>query len=177
MGFLDSASSLINRGVAQAGRGTKVVSLKAQIADLNRSRTSLCAKLGEALFEVTKGDPAIREPHEALYAAIEEIDTRCELARQELGAVEREMRASASVLAAPGVSSATIACASCGASLSEGALFCPECGAKVRQPEDVVQEDNAQAVRVCPACGAEVGEEEAFCMHCGTSLRAESEES
>lgn len=46
MGFLDNASNLLNRGVANAGRGTKVISLKAQIADLGRSRNSLMAQLG-----------------------------------------------------------------------------------------------------------------------------------
>ena len=92
MGFLDNASNLLNRGVANAGRGTKVISLKAQIADLGRSRNSLMAQLGESLYEETRTNDAFRNSRERLYASIENLDAQRAALQQELASVEQQMR-------------------------------------------------------------------------------------
>ena len=53
-------------------------------------------------------------------------------------------------------------CEQCGASLSDGARFCPSCGAR--------QASAAPARQFCPACGAEAGTGDVFCAQCGSPL-------
>lgn len=52
---------------------------------------------------------------------------------------------------------ATTKCVKCGATLAEGAKFCPECGAK-------------QEAKFCPKCGTKVGADAKFCPECGEKL-------
>lgn len=52
-------------------------------------------------------------------------------------------------------------CKECGAQLSDHALFCGTCGARVRGQEEK---------RVCPNCGAEAPSHMIFCAQCGTRL-------
>ena len=51
---------------------------------------------------------------------------------------------------------ALIKCSKCGASVPQGAKFCPECG----QPMNVV----------CPKCGAKVKSGMKFCPECGAKI-------
>ena len=60
-----------------------------------------------------------------------------------------------------------VCCKNCGAELSEGDMFCMNCGAKVELP---VKE---APVKVCISCGAALGEEDMFCMNCGTKQVSE----
>ncbi len=52
---------------------------------------------------------------------------------------------------------ATEKCPSCGASVKQGAKFCPECGKPMQA--------------LCPKCGKPVKEGSKFCPECGTSLQ------
>lgn len=52
-----------------------------------------------------------------------------------------------------------VKCQNCGAALTQGAKFCPECGTKVELPQKAA----------CPHCGAEV-QGGKFCPECGGSL-------
>lgn len=54
-------------------------------------------------------------------------------------------------------------CQNCGASLSEGAMFCGVCGAR--------QETQPQK-RICPNCRNELAEGMVFCDRCGTKYTA-----
>ncbi len=53
-----------------------------------------------------------------------------------------------------------IVCAGCGAALSNGAKFCPECGEKTPQP------------KCCPSCGVPQSGPAKFCPECGANLNA-----
>ena len=53
-------------------------------------------------------------------------------------------------------------CSSCGASLREGAKFCPACG--------TVCTEEAPAPAVCPACGAPLEKGDAFGLSCGAKI-------
>lgn len=171
MGFLDNASNLLNRGVANAGRGTKVISLKAQIADLGRSRNSLMAQLGESLYEETRTNDVFRNSREGLYASIENLDAQRAALQQELASVEQQMRPTPVIQpAAPtgfvaGGAPAARACSQCGSLMGPDDQFCFNCGARYESP--------AERGRVCAACGSALGPDDAFCMSCGQPVQAE----
>ncbi len=78
-------------------------------------------------------------------------------------------------------------CASCGAALSEGAKFCPECGEKVLPPTPAgmivcpecgktvakgkfCSECGYKFLTACPKCGAEITGGAKFCPECGEKL-------
>lgn len=54
-------------------------------------------------------------------------------------------------------------CQKCGASLSEGAVFCAKCGEKVTVeiPDDL---------RKCPQCGTPIKNDAKFCVKCGANI-------
>lgn len=57
----------------------------------------------------------------------------------------------------PAATAVVTACASCGAPLGAGQAFCPQCGAKIAEPKELV----------CSGCGAQLHEGQAFCDRCG----------
>ena len=56
-------------------------------------------------------------------------------------------------------------CQNCGASLADGAKFCPECGAR-QEPAA----PSASAQNLCPFCGEALEADSVFCESCGRSL-------
>jgi len=64
-------------------------------------------------------------------------------------------------------------CPNCGNQVSEGALFCDQCGTRLPQPEVAVPEPAvapAGGSVVCPTCGAGNVPGEAFCDYCGSPM-------
>ena len=74
-------------------------------------------------------------------------------------------------------------CARCGAPLEEDQLFCINCGAKVEEMAEPVQQETGNAVQeeyrqpepvqnkiLCPNCGKEVKPGQKFCTSCGTPI-------
>lgn len=157
MGLLDNASNLLNKGVANASRGTKVLSLKAQIADLDRTRNAFMSKLGESLYEETRTSQVFREGRETLYGSIEHLEEQRMALQQELAVLERQMSADP-VHAA----TSTLRCPQCGGLLEAGDQFCSICGAQC--------ESSLASSRCCASCGSELGVDDAFCMNCGASV-------
>jgi len=155
MSILDSAGDLINRGVANAGRGTKSVTLKAQIKDLGKRRESAMADLGASLYEETRNDPDFRASRESLFSAIENLDAQIESLQNELDA--------ANLVVPQPAGEVGIVCPACGTNIPAGDAFCMGCGAKV---EPVVQASSL----ACSNCGRQVEEDDLFCMGCGTPV-------
>ncbi|OWT33603.1 hypothetical protein BGI41_01585 [Methanobrevibacter sp. 87.7] len=49
----------------------------------------------------------------------------------------------------------------CGCKLKEGAIFCPNCGVKIQDDEELK----------CPNCDFVVSKDDNFCMNCGFKLK------
>lgn len=63
------------------------------------------------------------------------------------------------------------ACVKCGAELTAGSLFCPNCGAKQPEaPAPSAAEPVQASTAVCPNCGTEMPSGMSFCTNCGTKL-------
>lgn len=150
--MFDNASNIVNRGIASAGRGTKSLSLKAQIGDLGKRREELTAKLGASLFEETRNDSRLRLPRESMYAAIEGLDKQLAALQRELSLIERQAHASE-------VSSPVMACSACGNPVALTDAFCANCGANVAEAK--------KDMRLCAQCGSLLSAEDLFCMVCG----------
>lgn len=125
MGFLDNVTSAVNRGTAAAGRGADKIKLSARIGELNKQRQALAAQLGASLYEATRNDAALVSGREALYEGIARVDAEREECQRQIAAIDEQAAAPA-----PSAPSGP-ACASCGAPLGEGDMFCMACGAKV----------------------------------------------
>ncbi|MFQ6101181.1 MAG: zinc-ribbon domain-containing protein [Anaerolineae bacterium] len=65
---------------------------------------------------------------------------------------------------APPATPLGLTCPQCGASLRDGATFCPQCGSPVPKAAPPA----SAADRFCPNCGASIRERARFCAQCGT---------
>lgn len=185
MGFLDSAGELLNKGVANAGRGTKAISLKAQISDLGQTRSNLMSQLGESLYESVRFDANLRSGLESLFSAIEGIDAQLAALRRELAVVDLQMNTVSAV--ASGYTGRM--CGNCGKPMADEDAFCMSCGERyvekpassgtsASQPSSALADarcPDAAPAQVCLACGAVAADDDAFCMGCGTPLPKEQE--
>lgn len=186
MGLLEDANDLINRGVASAGRGTKAITLKAQISELDKRGIELYAQLGRAGFEVLKGDDAFSGSQSALFSAIADHERQ----RAALAAELEQVRALGETAVTPAVSTmgvssgptgstavaceasgsavrgATVACPQCNGANKRTAAFCIHCG--TRLPDDLG--DSAEPVPTCARCGAELRSGASFCVACGAAI-------
>lgn len=170
MGFLDEATSMLNRGMAATGRAAETVKLKNQLNAANKNRQQLAAQLGAALYEATKDDPSLREGREALYDAIAACDAERDGYLRQISALEAESAAATQA-------AITYQCHVCGASIHEGDLFCSGCGT----PAETIKEQKKSAssvalpAKACATCGASLSEGDRFCMSCGTKVIAAPE--
>ncbi|MCL2631725.1 MAG: zinc ribbon domain-containing protein [Coriobacteriia bacterium] len=138
--ILNSAGNLLNRGVAAAGRGTKTISLRAQINDLVKRREKLTSDLGASIYLETRYDPVFRAPRESYYSAIESIDAQVEALQAEINVIEQDAQVGAAqpVVGAPPVgypAQQAATCSTCGVILDPADAFCRNCGAPVPKTE------------------------------------------
>ena len=131
MGFLDDLTETLNRGASVTAKTANVLKLKAQIADLNNQRRNLCAGLGAALNDRTKGDVAFTDGLEDFYNGIENCDQRIADLQHQVDRVEKEGPARANAK-----SKWMKTCATCGYSIGASDMFCSRCGTPVPR-EDV----------------------------------------
>ena len=148
--ILENAGNLFNRGVAAAERGTKSLSLKSQINDLNRQREKLTSDLGASIYQETRYDTTFRAPREGFYSAIESVDAQIATIQAELTALEQEAQAAAN-------QPMTVQPAAPAASTPDG-----------YQPVGA----GVPAELKCPSCGAVAQSSDAFCRSCGTAIPA-----
>lgn len=135
MGFLDDLTVTLNKGASVTAKAANVLKLKAQVADLNSQRRNLCAGLGAAVYDRTRGDAAFTSGLEDFYSGIEGCDERiADLQRQ----IEQ---AEASDPVSPGKDSRWMkTCPTCGCSLNATDMFCCRCGAPVSQGAESAQQ-------------------------------------
>jgi len=184
MGLLDEAGNLFSKGVASAQKGTRTISLKNQMNDLNKRRDSLTSELGSSLFEETRYDPKFREPRESLYASIESIDLQKVSILAELANIELQAQMAATNQQAPlDATQPTITCPTCSRPVLIDDTFCPGCGTNLTtvkadvgsdDTEDDSEESPAPPTKkkpgFCTNCGCENIAKTAFCRNCGEKL-------
>jgi hypothetical protein len=130
--ILENAGNLFNRGVAAAERGTKSLSLKSQINDLNRQREKLTSDLGASIYQETRYDTTFRASREGFYSAIESVDAQIATIQDELTALEQEAQAAANQpMTVQPVVPAEHKCPSCGAIAQSSDAFCRSCGTAI----------------------------------------------
>ena len=135
MGFLDDMAATLNKGASITAKTANVLKLKAQVADLNSQRRNLCAGLGAAVYDRTRGDAAFIAGLEDFYSGIEGCDERIADLQRQIEQVE----ASESVI--PGKDSRWMkTCPTCGCSLNAADMFCSRCGAPVPQGAEPAQQ-------------------------------------
>lgn len=103
----------------------------------------LIFSLGEAVYEAEKDNTEC--PY---YSFIKEIKDKKELEIQKANEKTKEQ---------------TRTCPVCGATLSNTALFCVNCGSKI---EAITSEE-----KLCPNCGVQIKETDKFCGSCGTKVQ------
>lgn len=170
MGFFDSVSNSLNRGVNTVSRSGKTAQLNMQINELMKQRQNMAAQLGASLYDVTKGNPAFTAGREPLYNGIASIDVQRAALEAQIEQIKAEQ-------AAETAAAQTYRCPNCGSVVSATDLFCRGCGLPIAQ----VMAAQAQAApvmapvpggRTCPTCGAPMGPDDVFCMNCGTRVDA-----
>lgn len=62
-------------------------------------------------------------------------------------------------------------CNNCGATISDTASFCTECGAKIEKEEKKMERG------ICPHCGEKLREGASFCVGCGKPVQTQNKES
>ncbi len=139
MGILDSAQDLLNRGMAATERGTRMVSLKAQLGDAERQRDKALLAFGGSVYDAAKEDASLRAGREDLFAAVEGAYRLIDEISRDILAVEDEGRAARAAAeqaraeeqarVEPCADGRAFACPACGASVEGGHRFCSSCGA------------------------------------------------
>lgn len=151
MGIIDSAQSFLNRGMAATERGTRLVSLKAQLGGIDRDQERAFAALGESLYEALKGDPSARAAREDLFGAVERLASQRDEVKRQIAEVEAQAQAAREETARPAAAGPRF-CIACGAQVEEGQRFCQACGAPLNlgeQPSSGV--DEAAAAQPTPS--------------------------
>lgn len=156
MGFFDSAQDLLNRGMAATERGTRSLSLKAQLADANRQRDRAYAALGENLYAATHDDAMQRVGREELYLAVEEANRLREDIERQIAEVEEQSAAARAAAEERSAASQVIEAGAAGEPTAEGYAQAGAAGAA--QP------------RICSTCGTAAAPEHKFCAACGAPL-------
>ena len=172
MGFLDSVSNAVSRGVAGAQRTSRSTQLKLQLNDLIKQRKEMAAQLGANLYEATKEDPALRQGREPLYDAIANIDLQRAAIEEEIAQIEAEALASQQA-------AIVYRCPRCGSSVQATDMFCSGCGTPI---QEIVAASQSYAPippyaaipggKTCAVCGAPMGADDKFCMSCGSMVAA-----
>lgn len=133
MGFLDDLGGKLNRGAEITARTGKNIKLKAQLAEKKTQRNAAFARLGEAVFNESKTDPARFDDLKDLVAVIAEID-------DEIGAIQSDLDKIAEDAAASARSYVSGSCPTCGYRPNQGDAYCSRCGSKIPDQDGFAQD-------------------------------------
>ena len=134
MGILDDLSSAFSKAQAGATRFADSASLKFKLGEADRKRRDYMAQLGESLYGMVCGDPALRVGREDILAGIAQCEADKAQAQAELDRIAKE---------AAEAKAATLVCPNCGSALAPGAAFCSTCGLRVQAPEQAAPQQPA----------------------------------
>lgn len=73
-------------------------------------------------------------------------------------------------------------CINCGQQLSEGFVFCPNCGAQIFLAETALSQEPHGAdidfcsTKICGACGERMQQDMFYCLNCGAAFESPEEE-
>ena len=153
MGFLDGANDLLNQKTAAVSQAVKSGALGSQLKELERQKDTAMSRLGAALYPMFRNSKEVREPNQALFDCIENIEAQIRSVQYDIDAINRQKMI---------VSSTGSVCPKCGQVVSSDSAFCPSCGNKIEATRAESAIGNS-----CPKCGSPLEEGQAFCMLCG----------
>lgn len=151
--------------------------LKSEISTLKKEKTDLFTKIGERYYEMKKeGQMDYSELENTLTRAFE-IDETIVQREQDIEEALRKQEETIKSLDGSednDVSDDKVIC-SCGEVLPIGTKFCPKCGSKIEQVEQVVEEvqeiqNEEVSENIICECGAELPAGTVFCVQCGRKV-------
>lgn len=120
--------------------------LNEKLAAANKDLEKQMGKLGALFYTNCKGNPPIE--YADAFAAVDACKANIAAIQAEIDSYKE-----------------TKICPSCGASCSDGQMFCDSCGASLK--------GNAgeEGVRFCDKCGTKLSAAAVFCTECGNKLK------
>ena len=159
MGLFDSAEELIGKTRSSISKTTRSMSLNNELKELEKQKTALFSRLGEALYVKRAIGDSAKEDNAALLQNIEDLDYRINEIAYTLESLNR-------IEAATNPGNRT--CPKCGNLIHSEDAFCRSCGSPVEQSTNPFFEE--RGVGVCPKCKAPVSPGQAFCVKCGSKI-------
>lgn len=159
----------------QAGRlgGMGRAELEALKKTQDTKRRDAEARLGAALYPLTKDDSKFTANNQGLYDELTKLYQSDKAMEERLAQIEREEEEARRKAeeearrAAEARASKSYECPNCHAILEPGDKYCTGCGMPRAQ---VIAGQKTPSASTCPNCGAEVNPGEKFCFNCGRKL-------
>lgn len=162
MGFMDSASYYVGRGIGSADKAAKNLKIQAEITKLESQKKDFIQQLGLAVYEKSKQDDAVSRTFSSYIAPITAAESGIAGCRKQLAELQNGSGGLVS-----GESGAV--CPKCGRANPPSYSFCIGCGTKI----EPIQTNGGDWV--CTGCGASYNSEKAFCIQCGKPIRNQNE--
>ena len=163
MKLLDKAASIVNQGVSSASKGTQSFTIKANIAEAEKSKNAAVLNLGSAVLASLRDDSEFRTKFAGYLQTIETIEMQIDSMQRKL--VEINLPTYSNV-------PKEMLC-TCGSILGPEDAFCLVCGKKVETqavPQQPLHNIPSAQNSLCSKCSAVLSEGELFCMMCGTPV-------
>lgn len=166
MAFLDKLGNLAKNAADKTNDMMEISKLNSKIGECRKNIAARKSELGEHYWKKYESGEVLDAEAMELCAAIKAENQAIEELSHEIQRIKAAPPAQTST-ADTGI--AVISCASCGASVSAGTKFCPECGA----PAAPLQEASMPEGLPCPSCGQLVSAGKKFCPECGAPVVAQ----
>lgn len=154
----------------EAEKQRRVLQLQTELRGLRKQVEEGVVKVGEKALELYEQGQLDQAD---LAVVLEEVAAlKAEIAQKE---EEIEATKVEEFVPPPTSAKSTLMCPQCDKPLSEGAVFCPECGSEAVEvaPPEPETPAEPEAGLTCPNCGESLAEGAAFCHKCGTKMEAE----
>ena len=152
MALREKLTNLAATATSRANSAIESGKLNIRMNNEEKKITEFTLSIGELLVDKLDAGASFDDEIMALYTAIQ-------ASRDVIAQAKADLETNKPSSVAP-------VCPNCGASLSEDAIFCAACGAKIEVP----QEAASPAQNVCSNCGAPLEQDAKFCTQCGTKV-------